>query len=68
MTAPGFTVSDLLVGQQSVSARLDGPGEHSPDGLPLLDTELGPPALADLLAVFECARASRWWKAGTIPR
>lgn len=56
VTAQGFTVSILSAEHQSVSARLAGPGEHSLDGLPLLVTELGPPALADSLAVFECAR------------
>ena len=35
-----------------------GPGEHSLDGIALMETELGPPALADSLAVFECARES----------
>ena len=56
VTAPGFTVSILSAEHKSVSSRLAGPGEHSLDGLPLLATELGPPALADSLAVFECAR------------
>src|SRR6185312_7106472 len=54
--APGFTVSILASGHKAVSARLAGQGEHSLDGLALLPTELGPPALADSLAVFECAR------------
>jgi flavin reductase (DIM6/NTAB) family NADH-FMN oxidoreductase RutF len=56
VTAPGFTVSILSAEHKSVSARLAGPGEHSLDGIALLATELGPPALADSLAVFECAR------------
>jgi flavin reductase (DIM6/NTAB) family NADH-FMN oxidoreductase RutF len=56
VTAPGFTVSILSAEHKAVSARLAGPGEHSLDGLELLTTELGPPALADSLAVFECAR------------
>ena len=43
---------------RAISARLAGPGEHSLDGLALLETELGPPALADCLAVFECTRES----------
>ncbi len=30
-------------------------GSHSLDGIDLLDTELGPPASGDALAVFECA-------------
>jgi len=54
--APGFTVSILAAAHKAVSARLAGPGEHNLDGLKLLQTELGPPALADCLAVFECAR------------
>ena len=56
VSAPGFTVSILSAAHKDVSARLAGPGEHSLDGLALLATELGPPALADSLAVFECAR------------
>ena len=54
--AAGFTVSVLGAEHKGVSARLAGPGEHSLDGLALLQTPLGPPALADALAVFECAR------------
>jgi flavin reductase (DIM6/NTAB) family NADH-FMN oxidoreductase RutF len=57
-SAPGFTVSILAAGHKAVSARLAGAGEHSLDGIALMETELGPPALADSLAVFECARAS----------
>ncbi len=57
-SAPGFTVSILASGQKAVSARLAGAGEHSLDGIALMETELGPPALADSLAVFECARES----------
>lgn len=53
--ATGFTVSILGTGHRDVSVRLARPGEHSLDGIALLETELGPPALADLLAVFECA-------------
>lgn len=56
--APGFTVSILASGHQEVSSRLAGAGEHSLDGIALIATELGPPALADSLAVFECALQS----------
>ena len=56
--APGFTVSILASGHKAVSARLAGAGEHSLDGIALTPTELGPPALADSLAVFECALES----------
>jgi flavin reductase (DIM6/NTAB) family NADH-FMN oxidoreductase RutF len=56
--APGFTVSILASGQKAVSARLAGAGEHRLDGIALIETELGPPALADSLAVFECALES----------
>jgi flavin reductase (DIM6/NTAB) family NADH-FMN oxidoreductase RutF len=56
--APGFTVSILASGHKAVSARLAGAGEHSLDGIGLIPTELGPPALADSLAIFECARES----------
>jgi flavin reductase (DIM6/NTAB) family NADH-FMN oxidoreductase RutF len=57
--ATGFTVSILGTGHKDVSARLARPGEHSLDGIALLETELGPPALADSLAVFECATEQR---------
>src|SRR5690349_5860161 len=53
--APGFTVSILASGHQEVSTRLAKAGEHNLDGIALIPTELGPPALADSLAVFECA-------------
>jgi len=56
--AAGFTVSILASGHRAVSARLAGQGEHSLDGIALAPTELGPPALADALAGFECARGS----------
>jgi flavin reductase (DIM6/NTAB) family NADH-FMN oxidoreductase RutF len=56
--APGFTVSILAAGHKAVSSRLAGPGEHRLEGIDLISTELGPPALADSLAVFECARES----------
>lgn len=54
--ASGFTVSILAAGHRDVSSRLARQGEHRLDGLKLLPTELGPPALADSLAIFECAR------------
>ncbi len=41
-----------------MSSRLAGAGEHNLDGIALIATELGPPALADSLAIFECARES----------
>ena len=56
--APGFTVSILGSGHRAVSTRLAKAGEHNLDGIALTPTELGPPALADSLAVFECARES----------
>lgn len=57
--ADGFTVSILGTGHKDVSARLARPGEHALNGVALLKTELGPPALADSLAVFECATEQR---------
>jgi len=54
--APGFTVSILASNHKAVSSRLAGAGEHSLDGIALLPTVLGPPALAESLAIFECAR------------
>jgi flavin reductase (DIM6/NTAB) family NADH-FMN oxidoreductase RutF len=56
VSAPSFTVSVLGAGHREVSARLAKPGEHRLDGIALKPTELGPPALADSLAVFECTR------------
>ena len=52
--AEGFTVSILGTEHKDVSSRLARPGEHALDGIALMQTELGPPALADSLAVFEC--------------
>ena len=53
--AEGFTVSILGTDHKDVSSRLARPGEHALNGIALIPTELGPPALADSLAVFECA-------------
>jgi 4-hydroxyphenylacetate 3-hydroxylase, reductase component len=52
--APGYAISILGTEHEEVSARLARQGEHKLDGLTLLRTELGPPALADALAIFEC--------------
>src|SRR5579862_8651002 len=54
--APVFTINILGTEHRAVSARLARPGEHSLDGIALIPTALGPPALADSLAVFECTR------------
>jgi flavin reductase (DIM6/NTAB) family NADH-FMN oxidoreductase RutF len=54
--AAAFTISILGTEHKDVSSRLARPGEHALDGLDLLPTQLGPPALADSLAVFECLR------------
>jgi flavin reductase (DIM6/NTAB) family NADH-FMN oxidoreductase RutF len=51
-----FTINILGTEHKAVSSRLARPGEHSLDGIDLILTELGPPALADSLAVFECKR------------
>lgn len=59
LRANGFTVSVLGTEHREVSAHLARPGEHSLDGMALLKTELGPPGLADSLAVFECATEQR---------
>jgi flavin reductase (DIM6/NTAB) family NADH-FMN oxidoreductase RutF len=53
--APAFTVNILGTEHKGVSARLARPGEHALDGLELIKTELGPPGLADSLAILECA-------------
>ncbi|HTP76603.1 MAG TPA: flavin reductase family protein [Rhizomicrobium sp.] len=52
--ARSYTVSILGTEHQDVSSRLAKQGNHSLDGIALSDTELGPPALADALSVFEC--------------
>jgi flavin reductase (DIM6/NTAB) family NADH-FMN oxidoreductase RutF len=54
--ATGYTISVLGTEHQDVSSRLAKQGEHKLDGVGLIHTELGPPALADALAIFECAR------------
>ncbi|SRR5579885_708155 len=51
-----FVINVLGAVHESVSARLARPGAHVLDGLALTPTALGPPALADALAVFECAQ------------
>ncbi|HUO91191.1 MAG TPA: flavin reductase family protein [Rhizomicrobium sp.] len=52
--AKSYTVSILGTEHQEVSSRLAKQGHHSLDGIALHPTELGPPCLADSLAVFEC--------------
>lgn len=49
-----YTVSILGTEHQDVSSRLANRGSHSLDGIALKATRLGPPALADALAIFEC--------------
>jgi flavin reductase (DIM6/NTAB) family NADH-FMN oxidoreductase RutF len=52
--AKSYTVSILGTEHREVSARLATQGNHSLDGIALRATTLGPPALADALASFEC--------------
>ena len=52
--AEGYTISLLGTAHEDVSARLAKQGAHSLNGIDLIETELGPPALADALAFFEC--------------
>lgn len=52
--ANGYTISLLGTAHEDVSARLAKQGAHSLAGIDLIETELGPPALADALAFFEC--------------
>jgi flavin reductase (DIM6/NTAB) family NADH-FMN oxidoreductase RutF len=54
--AVGFTISVLDATHRELSARLAQPGAHSLADVRLRPTELGPPALADALGVFECRR------------
>jgi 4-hydroxyphenylacetate 3-hydroxylase, reductase component len=56
VNAHAFTISVLGAEHEAVSARLAKPGEHRLNKIELVPTELGPPALADALAVFECER------------
>jgi flavin reductase (DIM6/NTAB) family NADH-FMN oxidoreductase RutF len=61
--AQSYTVSILGTEHQEVSSRLATQGNHSLDGIDLKKTTLGPPALADALAIFEC-RAEAVHEAG----
>lgn len=54
--ATAFTISVLGTAHEEVSARLARQGSHHLDGIGLLSTALGPPALAEALAHFECER------------
>lgn len=57
--AESFTINVLGTEHENVSSRLARQGEHSLGEVALLKTELGPPALADAHAVFECICDSR---------
>jgi len=52
----GYVINVLGTAHESVSVKLAGQGSHRLDGIGLLETELGAPALADALAIFECER------------
>jgi len=52
--AKSFTISILGTAHEEVSSRLAKQGAHHLDGIELLSTALGPPALGDALAYFEC--------------
>ena len=54
--ADGYVISVLGTAHESVSVRLAKSGSHSLEGVELLETDLGAPALADALAIFECKR------------
>jgi flavin reductase (DIM6/NTAB) family NADH-FMN oxidoreductase RutF len=54
--AQTFTISILGTAHEAVSVRLAKQGSHHLDGIELLPTELGPPALGEALAYFECER------------
>jgi flavin reductase (DIM6/NTAB) family NADH-FMN oxidoreductase RutF len=53
-SAPGYTINILGTEHRDVSSRLAKQGEHSLEGVAMHPTELGPPALQDALAIFEC--------------
>jgi 4-hydroxyphenylacetate 3-hydroxylase, reductase component len=52
--AKHYVISLLGTAHENVSARLAKQGSHSLEGIELIETESGPPALADALAFFEC--------------
>lgn len=52
--AKAYTISLLGTVHEAVSSRLAKQGAHSLEGIDLIETRLGPPALADALAFFEC--------------
>jgi len=54
--AKSFTISILGTAHEAVSSRLAKQGAHHLDGIKLLPTALGPPALDDALAYFECEK------------
>jgi flavin reductase (DIM6/NTAB) family NADH-FMN oxidoreductase RutF len=54
--AEGFTISVLGADHREVSSVLAHQGDHRLEDIAMIPTELGPPALANALAVFECAR------------
>jgi flavin reductase (DIM6/NTAB) family NADH-FMN oxidoreductase RutF len=49
-----YTISLLGTVHEDVSSRLAKQGAHTLNGIDLIETRLGPPALADALAFFEC--------------
>lgn len=60
VSAQRFTVSILGTEHKEVSSRLARPGEHALEGIALIQTASGPPALADSLAIFECLTEQRF--------
>jgi flavin reductase (DIM6/NTAB) family NADH-FMN oxidoreductase RutF len=54
--AEGFTISVLGADHREVSSALAYQGEHRLEDIQMIPTELGPPAIVNALAVFECAR------------
>ena len=52
--AKSYTVSVLGTAHEAISSQLARGGSHQLAGIALLETESGPPALADALAIFEC--------------
>lgn len=55
-----YTISILGTAHRNVSVRLAAPGSHNLEGIELIETACGPPALADALAFFECAREAAY--------
>lgn len=60
ISAPAFVVSVLPMTAVALSRRFAAKGTHLVDEAETIPTELGPPAFADALAIFECEAHARY--------